>query len=242
MVYVTGDTHGDIDISKISNASLKKQNINIKEEDFLIILGDFGFPFLDTDREKSKTYQYWIKWLKSRPYTVLWIDGNHDNFNFWRKQPITEWNGGKVQIHPDASNVIHLMRGEVYEIEGRSYFTFGGAASTDKKFRKPNVTWWEQETASSADIENAHSNLEKCNFEVDYILTHTPPASLVAMLPSCFYSKDDTAEFLSTLVYNVSHNAWLSGHLHMDVMFPQHKTALLYKDVKSIDEIERTLF
>ena len=52
---------------------------------------------------------------------------------------------GKVQIHPNAPNVIHLMCGEIYNIEGKKFFTFGGAVSYDKEQRIPNVSWWKQE-------------------------------------------------------------------------------------------------
>ena len=39
------------------------------------------------------------------------------------------WDVGKVQrIRP---SVIHLMRGQVYEIEGKTFFTMGGGSSHD---------------------------------------------------------------------------------------------------------------
>lgn len=43
--------------------------------------------------------------------------------------PVSEWNGGKVQfIRP---NVIHLTRGQIYNIDGSTFFTMGGARSHD---------------------------------------------------------------------------------------------------------------
>ena len=60
--------------------------------------------------------------LAALPYQICFIDGNHENFNFWDSQPMIDWMGGKVQIHPKAKNVIHLMRGEVYTIENKKYF------------------------------------------------------------------------------------------------------------------------
>lgn len=85
-------------------------------------------------------YEYWTTWLSRKPYTILFIDGNHDNFNFWDNQPVTrEWHG-KVQRHPDIPNAYHLMRGEIYEIDNKSIFTFGGAVSIDKSYRTENVS------------------------------------------------------------------------------------------------------
>ena len=43
MIYLTGDTHGGIDINKLTSKSLKKENLTLTEEDYVIICGDFGF-------------------------------------------------------------------------------------------------------------------------------------------------------------------------------------------------------
>jgi hypothetical protein len=43
--------------------------------------------------------------------------------------PVEEWHGGKV--HKIRPSVIHLMRGQVYELQGKKFFTFGGAQSHD---------------------------------------------------------------------------------------------------------------
>lgn len=42
MFYVTGDTHGNYDIYKLSTPSLNKNNISLTSNDYLIICGDFG--------------------------------------------------------------------------------------------------------------------------------------------------------------------------------------------------------
>ena len=49
-----------------------------------------------------------------------------------------KWHGGKV--HKINDSIIHLMRGQVYNIDNNNIFTFGGAASVDKEFRKENVS------------------------------------------------------------------------------------------------------
>jgi hypothetical protein len=49
----------------------------------------------------------------------------------------------------------------------------GGALSIDKHLRMDRVTWWKEEEISNIDFKNAISNLEKFNYEVDYVLTHT---------------------------------------------------------------------
>ena len=112
MIYITGDTHGGVDMIKLSSKKLKRSNISLTESNHLIITGDFGFPFTPDDlkeyEKKKGEYSFWINWLKERPYKVLFVDGNHDNHDWWSTQPVTEMFGGKVQIHPHAKNVIHL--------------------------------------------------------------------------------------------------------------------------------------
>lgn len=45
--------------------------------------------------------------LQDLPVTVLFIDGNHENFEQLNSYPLDVWNGGKV--HSIDSNLIHLM-------------------------------------------------------------------------------------------------------------------------------------
>ncbi len=70
---------------------------------------------------------------KKLPYTIAFLDGRHENFTLLDQYPVTEWNGGRVQ--EVSKNLLHLMRGEIYEIEGESYFVFGGGESPDHAFR-----------------------------------------------------------------------------------------------------------
>ncbi len=239
-VYVTGDLHGGRDMHKLSAKVLRNQNIDIGEGDYLVVLGDFGFPFFDSEAvEKRGEYTYWINWLAEKPYTVLWVDGNHENFNFWDAQPVTEWHGGKVQIHPKADNVIHLMRGEIYDIEGKRYFAFGGAASHDKGHRKEDYSWWKQEIATDAEIENARNNLEKAGYEVDYILTHTPPSHIISRMTFISQVPDKTADFLTEVVGTVDYSLFLSGHVHRETLFARDRFASIYQKVYGIEELEQ---
>lgn len=241
-VYIAGDTHGGMDMHKLSRRELRRRDIKLGKDDYLIILGDFGFPFLDADwQTEHNEYHWWIKWFRDRAYTVLFIDGNHENFNFWDKQEITEWHNGKVQIHPHASNVIHLMRGEVYDIEGNSYFAFGGAASYDKKFRMPNHDWWHQEEVSETEMANAERTLAQYSYKVDYILSHTPPSYICDGIFGNEPFTDKTAAYLTRVMSEVEYKLWLSGHIHKDIMIPELRFSSHYQSVLSIEDIERNL-
>lgn len=239
MIYFTGDIHGDIDIEKLSYKRWRESR-DLTENDYLIIMGDFGLPFLDSDVDEQNqpadsVYRYWIKWLAGRPYTILWVDGNHENFNYWDRQEVSEWHGGKVQIHPHAPNVIHLMRGEVYEIDGMTFFAFGGASSHDKEYRKPDITWWKQEEATESEILNARNNLSRYNNNVDFILTHTMPAQ-ISRKAFDWKVADKTADFLDTVISDVNYNMWFCGHFHRTLFIRNLDMFVLYDGIYSLEK------
>jgi hypothetical protein len=115
--------------------------LEISERDKVIICGDFGLPWCN-DKEDD----YWLNWLEEKNFEILFVDGNHENFDLLYQFPVVERYGGKV--HKVRKNIFHLMRGEVYEIEGKTFFAFGGASSVDKHLRVESISWWEQENFS----------------------------------------------------------------------------------------------
>lgn len=140
MIYLTGDTHIPIDIGKLSCKSFPKQQ-EMTRSDYVIVLGDFGLLW-----KKDETYDYWLDVLSKRTYTLLFLDGNHENFDWLDSLPVETWHGGRV--HRIAENILHLMRGEIFEIGGSTFFTLGGAVSYDKVFRAEGISWWPQERPS----------------------------------------------------------------------------------------------
>lgn len=125
-IYVTGDTHG-----KATRFSAHKWKFGktLSRGDIVIVAGDFGFVW-----DGSKTDSYWLDWFESKPWTTCFIDGNHENHDLLSRYPVFTWNQGDV--HVVRPHVLHLMRGEVYSIDGTTIFTMGGASSHDMEFRK----------------------------------------------------------------------------------------------------------
>lgn len=97
------------------------------KEDYVIICGDFGGVW--NKEVENKEEKHLLDWLEEKPFTTLFVDGNHENFDRLYSYPVELWHGGKV--HKIRPSVIHLMRGQIYEIDGKSFFTFGGASSHD---------------------------------------------------------------------------------------------------------------
>ena len=137
ILAVTGDTHGEegrfLYPEELANKHLQKG-------DYLFICGDFGYLFDDSYRERQ-----FLKYLaEDVPYTICFCDGNHENFDLINAYDVTTWNGGKVHIIKTDENgtpkVIHLMRGQVYEIEGKQLYAQVFDAMTEPLAdRKPEV-------------------------------------------------------------------------------------------------------
>ena len=85
-IFITGDTHGDF--SRLHPAAFLEQS-NLTKEDYIIICGDFGGVW-----DGSDTEQQWLDWLAARPFTTLFVSGNHENFDLLRSYPISQWHGG----------------------------------------------------------------------------------------------------------------------------------------------------
>ena len=228
MIYITGDTHGEIDIGKLSSKNFPQGN-SLTKDDYVVILGDFGFIWKN---ESDKTEEYWMKWFKNKPWTTLFIDGNHENFNLLNSYQVESWNGGHV--HKIRHNLIHLMRGEIYTIEGKTFFTFGGGYSIDQPLRKENVSWWPQEMPSKQEYENGLTHLEEVNNQVDYILTHTAPDETVYFLSTIkqyrikgdVYQEFPLTTYLNDIQKKTSYTHWYFGHFHVDRELWRNQTAL----------------
>ena len=80
MVYLTGDTHGDLD--RFRHGRLRW----LGKRDIVVVLGDFGFVWDGSAEEQKK-----LDWLRKRPYTLLFLDGSHENYDLLAQYPAIRW-------------------------------------------------------------------------------------------------------------------------------------------------------
>ena len=208
--FVTGDIHGTLDIEKVINFFEGKEE-EYSKEDYLIICGDVGVCGFSASNEATTRSV-----LHSLPVTTLFIDGNHENFEQLNSYAVDEWSGGKV--HFIESDIIHLMRGQIYNIDGTTFFTFGGAYSIDKAYRAEGISWFPEELPSTEEYEERWRNLEKSDYQVDYILSHTAPREVIAAMGYGEMSDGETrlSQFLQRVADNTDFTAWYFGHFHED--------------------------
>lgn len=244
MIFMTGDTHADI--SRLNRQSFFEQK-ELTKDDYVIILGDFGMVW--DWRGDSKYEKYWLDWLEDKSFTTLFIDGNHENHDRLHEMEVEEWHGGKV--HKVRPSVLHLMRGQVFEIEGLRVFTFGGARSHDisdgilepddprikkwsqdysKLFRVRGVSWWERELPTPEELEVGIKNLDKVNWEVDWVLTHCASASTTALISAGGYSQDYFTQYLEEIKVGLKYKRWFFGHHHMNQQV-NDKEICLYEQI-----------
>ena len=226
MIYVTGDTHG------FYNEFVNIDRV-LKKGDMCIICGDCGLLFKDDFNE-----HLFLDDLEKKPYTILFVDGNHENFPAIYKYPKELWNEGSV--HKIRKNIIHLCRGQVFTIEGKKFFTFGGGYSLDKASRTSGISWWEQEMPTPDEYEEGKKNLEKHNWSVDYIITHTAnieTIKLLAVMDKYNEIKSLANEelplnfYLEEIRNTVSYKQWYFGHFHRDISIPYTRQTALWQDV-----------
>ena len=228
MIFITGDTHGLIDINKLY--AFSKAHPELTKSDYMIIAGDFGGVW------SKKSLESDLDFYGRLPFTVLFVDGNHENFDLLESYPIEQWKGGKVhKIRPD---IIHLMRGQVFEIEGKTFFAFGGATSIDKAFRREGESWWSRELPTYGELEEGITNLKKYGNKIDFIITHSCderalwyPPLLTRTNKKDVYTEN---QLLTYFEENITYGHWYFGHYHIDGQLNPEKTALYENIVRLI--------
>ena len=256
MIYITGDCHGNF--RRFTRKQRMKLPFKLTEKDYVIVCGDFGLLW----NKKDEEFQYNINWLSNLPFTILWVDGNHEGFSLLNTYPVDFWNGGKVH-HIVENKIIHLMRGQVFTIEGKTFFTFGGASSHDimggildkedpeyhklrRKARERSLpyrvlgeSWWKQELPTEEELQEGRNNLEKAGWKVDYVITHCLSNRIQDKLCMA-YKRDILTDYLDEIEDKLQYIQWFAGHYHINTNI-NGKHTILYEEIVPVDYITRSL-
>lgn len=253
MISLTGDIHGDREVfikpqyseytylddrnDHFDDWQIAPAFSHLSKEDTVIVCGDFGYIWTGSQDEEA----FLDALSRKIPFKLLFVDGNHENFDLLYQYPEMNWCGGR--IHYVRQNVYHLMRGEIFEIDGFKVFALGGAASTDTMYRVPGVSWWPQEVPTYGEIEHARANLKKHDNCVDLIVTHAVRVEIARRYRGTNYKEtfSDHAftDFLEEIAVNVEHKAWVHGHYHVNQRLdhPIGRFQCLYDEVISVNEL-----
>lgn len=224
MYYITGDTHGEI-----SRFEYIQTRYQLTENDCLIVAGDFGCLSGRGAQDEAK-----LDRLAALPYTILFLDGNHECFPQIFSFPEEYWNGGR--IHRIRRNVIHLMRGQVFDLDGTEVFTMGGGYSIDVMYRLPGRNWWPEEMPADEEYAEAWRNLEAHGNKADVLISHAAPEETMQMFQQTgvishrYLEEGRLNAFLETVRQTVRHSLYYFGHMHLDKELFRNQIAL-YQDV-----------
>ena len=216
MLYFTGDIHGDAE--RLSKNALSM----MKNGDTLIICGDFGFVWDNTKKEQKM-----LRSLARRKYNVCFVDGTHENFDLLYSYPVTEWNGGKV--HRIADNVIHLMRGQLFTIEGKRIFTMGGGEDPELELDENDDVSLHREIPTAQDLLTGVAAMESCRYKVDYIVTHEPPAKtrdFLLLSSNKSLRVTSLGAYFDELSQQAEYGKWFFGSMHIDRFISGNQIAL----------------
>ncbi len=236
MIFVTGDCHSEF--TKFSVNRFPEQR-GMTKDDFVIICGDFGLW------HDSKEESYWLDWLNRKSFTTLFVDGNHENFDrlYSNEFPVVDFHGGKA--HMIRSSIYHLMRGYVFELQGKKFFAFGGASSHDihdgildeadfethedfmelcrqwnrrmKMFRVNHQSWWSQELPSDEELQRGRESLAQHSNKVDFVITHCLPQEIASIISCGEYKQDKLTAYFNSLIQDgLVFERWFCGHYHTD--------------------------
>ena len=228
-LFVTGDVHASYDNFKFEKDYFP-EGLTLTKDDYVIVCGDFGYIW--NYEGMSEIEQERLDNLEAKPWTTLFVDGNHECFPRLAAYDVEEWHGGKV--HKIMPSIIHLMRGEIYNIANKKLFAFGGAQSIDKIYRIEGKSWWPEEEPSLEEFDNAINNLEKINFKPDIIITHDLPRRYYYNLYRSMGFDNKTQQMLdSILEFCPDYGYWYCGHHHINKQI-NDRFMVLYYDIVEV--------
>lgn len=248
MIYITGDCHAEWDRFSMENFPEQK---GTTRDDYVIVCGDFGIW------DDSKRERWWLDWFAEKSFTILFCDGNHENFDQLNSYEVVDFHGGKA--HKIRENVYHLMRGYIFDLCEKKFFVFGGAQSHDiqdgildvkdypsrkamirdyeyrtyflgQMLRINHESWWEQELPTNEEMGFGTSTLNAHDNKVDYIVSHCCPQEIASLMSGGFYKPDRLTMFFDKVAETTEFSKWFFGHYHNDQQY-LGQYVLLYKQI-----------
>lgn len=234
-IYFTGDTHG-----WYGDHCLEGRLKRLPEDaEKLIILGDFGVLW---DSRFMGSNIAAIQKNKPAEVEILFVAGNHENYDIIKKLPQEEKFDSEVGVV--GHKIYHLKTGNFYNINGQNYAVFGGGLSIDKHLRREGISWWKDEIPSVLEMDNFYDKLSKANTEDMVLLTHVPSLTGVQYYSEFFKlptakKRDAVSSFVRVLKNTYNFKAHLHGHMHEEYNYYEPNiTHCLYTNFLKLNDLE----
>lgn len=158
LVTIAGDFHGEANWARHVLKAAARAGSSV-----VIPAGDFGVwprdAFLDTVEH----------WAARLGVVVLFVDGNHEDFDYLATFPVDERSGLRV-VRP---HVLHAPRGTRWVWRSLTWLALGGATSVDRARRTEGFDWFPQEALTTGQVYRAVAD-----GPVDVMVTHDCPAGV----------------------------------------------------------------
>lgn len=197
-----GDWHGEPSAATNAAKIASQQDCRI-----VVQCGDFGFwPHLSPD------YVHLVnKNLMRYDISMVWVDGNHENFDVLFS---TEWPRSEHGFSRIADRIYYAPRGHRWEWDGVRFLALGGGYSIDKDWRlskgPEGMYWWRQETITQADV-------VRCGTDpVEVMVTHDMPSGAELGIALHHNSREDewNRKAVRAVVDAVKPRMLFHGHYH----------------------------
>ncbi len=195
MIYVIADTHGDTEV--LANKLIK----HLKEEDHLIIAGDFGFLWENTEKEHKV-----IRKLGMKKHTTIFIPGENDNISLYKELAAEDAFGGR------AANLfgnLWMAFPGIFEIEGKKLLLCGEPA----------------DDAQESMINELFRSDETKALQLDAVITFEPPVSLGGFVMG-EYEAGKLGYLFDSVKTEIDFKKWYFGKLHKNMMISQKYCAV----------------
>lgn len=228
-IFLKGDVHGNfrpiIDFI---------EKFKLDQADWIIVLGDMGLFWRKDKADADAFIEYYED---NYIVNLMFIDGNHENFDLLNKIPEIDYDGSKIYEGNVSPHITYLPRGHSFQLYGKRFLCMGGADSIDKIFRTKHLSWWEQEKIIKEDIAKVDKNLE-----YDYVLTHCCPRSVFEQNKLFLCTLDnigwesiehDSEDRLEEMMDSLHFKKWYFAHYHVDLALDD-KFQCLFNDFVEI--------
>lgn len=235
MLYVTGDTHGE----NVERFSFKRVPglRDLTADDIIVVCGDTALMWPDHEKETV----YTLKQLEDKPFSIVFVLGNHDNYDWAETLPRVDVLGGTMrQIVVDDiayENRYIVDSWTVADLSGYHCLLCAHAKSHDIQhlyreddyegiamarkrgewFRVAHKTWWPQEELDAEAIEPFIQEHEGEHF--DAILTHDCPGMFCRMAgpdDGMRLKPSPQEEYFDSWRSRLDYDVWVHGHMHRE--------------------------
>lgn len=242
-IFLSGDCHGfEFDrFSYKTNPWLR----DLTEDDFVIIGGDYGLPW----NSSTKRYdEYWLKWFSEKPFTLLVVLGNHDNYPMIRQLPVKLYKFDSTEysyrVNPDYPNVRYITRPQFCYINNQAFLMVPGADSHDKFRRTEKIDWWPEEAIDEERALEISQAIFDSEEESPIVVSHDVPSWYLdyGVGGGPRFKPTSGENCLERIRQQLRPKYWFCGHLHQEACLYDKRldswTIECYHNIIDLDDIK----